>query len=132
VILPFVEKAIRLLDERIELLQWQMQCEKMALRCPFERKNQPLGGLKWTGKTVDYVEWIYALYGVLNLNGGTVTFKKLFEVFNGVFGLDVKDFSLYFMSIKNRKKGDRTSFLDLGKRLLIERMEEMDKKPARR
>jgi hypothetical protein len=78
------------------------------------------------------VEWVYALYGVLNNNDGTVTLKSLFDIFNGIFGLDVKDFSVYFMSIKNRKKGDRTSFLDMAKKVLIERMEETDRKPSKK
>jgi hypothetical protein len=55
--------------------------------------------------------------------------KTLFGVFNGLFGIDVKEYSLYFTGIKNRKKGDRTSFLDLQKQLLIRRMEEADRRP---
>jgi hypothetical protein len=62
----------------------------------------------------------------VNTPTGRITLKALFDTFNEVFGLDVKDFSLYFMSIKNRKKGDRTSFLDEEKKRLIERMTEAD------
>jgi hypothetical protein len=110
----------------------QTYIEKSLIKCPLCKPENPVVKLKWTGKIVDYVEWVYALYGVLNLNDRNVTLKTLFDIFNGIFGLDVKDFSLYFVSIKNRKKGDRTSFLDLGKRLLIERMEESDRKPSRK
>jgi hypothetical protein len=31
--------------------------------------------LHWTAKTVDYVEWVYALHGVLNTGTGKVTLK---------------------------------------------------------
>jgi hypothetical protein len=88
--------------------------------------------LEWTSKIADYVEWVYALHGVLNHKEDTVTLKTLFEVFNRVFGLDVKDYYLYFASIKNRKKGDRTPFLNLAKQLLVERMEAADRKSARK
>jgi hypothetical protein len=77
---------------------------------------------------VDYVEWVYALYGALNLNGGKVTLKTLFAVFNGLFGVEVKEYSLYFTSIKNRKKGDRTVFLDKLKEILTTKMEEADRR----
>ncbi|GHT39137.1 hypothetical protein FACS189437_01660 [Bacteroidia bacterium] len=101
-------------------------------KCPLYRSENQIKKLQWNGKIVDYVEWIYALCGVLNLNGGKVTLKDLFDVFNGIFGLEVKEFSLYFTSIKNRKKGDRTAFLDTEKRLLMQRMEESDRKPSKK
>jgi hypothetical protein len=68
----------------------------------------------------------------LNTKTEKVTLKTLFDTFNEVFGLDVKDFSLYFMSIKNRKKGDRTPFLDEAKQRLVERMTEADIRPAKK
>jgi hypothetical protein len=130
--LAYIEKAIYLIDTQVDFTERQMYIEKSLVKCPLYKPESSVVKLKWTGKIVDYVEWVYALYGVLNLNDGNVTLKTLFDIFNGIFGLEVKDFSLYFMSIKNRKKGDRTSFLDLGKRLLIERMEESDRKPSRK
>jgi hypothetical protein len=47
-------------------------------------------------------------------------------------GIEVKGYYLFFASIKNRKKGDCTPFLDLAKQLLVERMEAADRKPARK
>lgn len=81
---------------------------------------------------MDYVEWVYALHGVLNTETKKITLKSLFEALNETFGLDVKDYSLYFTSIKNRKKGDRTPFLDEAKRQLVARMTEADIRPAKK
>ena len=72
---------------------------------------------------LDYVEWIYALHVILNLNGGKVTLQTLFDVFNPILGMDVKHYNQYFRSIKIRKKGDQTFLLDLEKQLLVQRIE---------
>lgn len=84
--------------------------------------------MKWTSKIVDYVEWVYALYEVMNAHGEKVALKTLFEVFNQVFDIEVTNFSLYFMGIKNRKKGERTTFLERQKQLLMRKMEAADHK----
>jgi hypothetical protein len=110
----------------------QMCIEKSTRESLPKKSGQLPQKLKWTNKIIDYIEWVYALHGVLNINGETAMLKTLFRVFNPIFGLDVKDFSLYFISIKNRKKGDRTSFLDLQKQILIQRMEDADRKAVRR
>jgi hypothetical protein len=128
-LVPYVEKAVWLLDSQVEFIEGRIQNEKVFAECPLRKPEKSSRILKWTNKTVDYVEWIYALCEVLNLNGEKVTLKTLFGVFNGLFGIDVKEYSLYFTGIKNRKKGDRTSFLDLQKQLLIRRMEEADRRP---
>ncbi|GHT36639.1 hypothetical protein AGMMS49574_28710 [Bacteroidia bacterium] len=109
-----------------------MLAEQNVANCPFAAVRRTRKPLKWTAKIVDYVEWVYALQGVLNTGDEKVTLKALFDVFNNIFGLDVKDFSLYFTSIKNRKKGDRTSFLDEAKKQLIQRMADADSKPAKK
>jgi hypothetical protein len=130
--MPFIERAIYLIDTQAAFSERQMQGKNSLAKYPLCKPEYQMGKLKWTGKIVDYVEWVYALYGTLNLNGGQVTLRTLFEVFNEIFGLNVKDFSIYFMNVKSRKKGDRTPFLDLEKQLLIRRMEETDSKPAKK
>jgi len=97
--------------------------------CPLKVNTRRL---KWTGKLLDYVEWVYALHEILNLNGGRVKLNTLFEVFNRIFGIKVKDFSQYFRSIRIRAKGDRTTLLDLQKQLLTERLERADEKPSKK
>jgi hypothetical protein len=64
----------------------------------------------------------------MNAHGEKVTLKTLFEVFNQVFDIEVTKFSLYFTSIKNRKKGERTTFLEQQKQQLLRKMEAADSK----
>ena len=79
---------------------------------------------------MDYVEWVYALHEILNTDSDKLTLRTLFETLNPVFNMDVKAYALYFTSIKNRKKGDRTALLDWQKQLLMQRMEKSEAKPA--
>jgi hypothetical protein len=85
--------------------------------------------LKWTGSVVEWVELVYALYTVKRINNGKITLKELFRQMGEVFDFDVKEFAAYFMNIKHRTDGRRTKFLDLLKEVVLERMEEADRKP---
>ena len=113
-------------------MERQIQGEKLFAKCPLYKPEKSHQNLKWTAKIVDYVEWIYGLHGILVHFGGNITLRRLFDVFNKIFGMEVKDYYIYYSSIKNRKKGDRTSLLDLEKQLIIEKMEESDSKPAKK
>ena len=93
--------------------------------CPLKQKAIRL---KWMGTLMDYVEWVYGLHEYLNQSGEKVSLKMLFETFNPIFGIDVQDYAQYFGTIKTRAKGDRTAFLDKQKKMLIQRMDEPDKK----
>jgi len=88
--------------------------------------------LKWTGSIVEWVELVYALHSVGYADGGQASLKKLFAYLGEVFDIEVKEFSRTFIDVKNRVKGDRTSFLDELKRVLIERIEKADEKPSRK
>ena len=121
-----------MVDTQIAFVERQMQWATAWQQCPLYATSNARPKLRWTAKIVDYVEWVYALHGVLNTETKKVTLKSLFEALNETFGLNVKEFSLYFVSIKNRKKGDRTPFLDEAKRRLIGRMEESDMRPAKK
>jgi hypothetical protein len=101
--------------------------------CLFSGKSiTTLKKLKWTGSIVEWVELIYALYSVKCINNGKVPLKELFRQMGETLDFEAKEFSRTFMDIKGRKKGDRTPFLDSMKQLLIERMTEADRKPAKR
>lgn len=99
------------------------------------RSHPPTGGncrkLKWTGSIIEWVELIYALYAAGVINGGKIFLKDLFRSMGELFDFEVREFSNYFMNIKNRVKGDRTTFLDKLKDRLLHRMEEADRKPPR-
>jgi primosomal protein N'' len=58
--------------------------------------------------------------------------KKLFRTMGELFDFEVEEFSRTFTDIKNRVKGDRTTFLDKLKRGLLRRMEEAERKLARK
>jgi hypothetical protein len=106
-----------------------MERERLAA-CPL-RHLAGNGKLKWTGSIIEWVELIYALHAAGVVGGGKTTLKKLFRTMGEVFDFEVKEFSRSFTDIKNRVKGDRTSFLDKLKRGLLLRMEEADRKPVR-
>jgi hypothetical protein len=95
-------------------------------------KAKPTTKLKWTGSIVEWVELLYSLHAAGVINGGKATLKFLFRTMGEVFDVDVKEYSRSFTDIKNRIKGDRTTFLDKLKRKLLHRMEEADGKPGRK
>jgi len=110
----YLEKAIELIDKQANYIE-------DFVDCPLKHKTVRL---KWLGTLLDYVEWVYGLHEFLNQNDEKVSLKVLFDTFNPIFGIEVKDYAQYFRTIKNRVKGDRTTLLDMQKKLLIQRMEE--------
>jgi hypothetical protein len=88
--------------------------------------------LKWTGSIVDWVKLIYALQSAGCINHGKITLKELFRLMGEVFDFEVKEFSNYFMHIKNRTDRHRTKFMDLLKDTVLGRMEDADRKPSRK
>jgi hypothetical protein len=107
-----------LLRTQIEFVRWQI---KQAASLPEKR-------LKWTSGIVDLVELVYALHEAGCFNQGNIYLKDLFVEMGNIFGMEIKNFSLYFTSIKNRVKGDRTKFLDKLKHTLVNRMESDDRR----
>jgi hypothetical protein len=126
----YVGKAIALTDRLIDFTEKCLLAELTAASCPLNTK--PKAQLKWTGSIVEWVELIYTLHEVGVINGGKASLKTLFHTMGEVFGFDVKEYANYFMNIKRRIKGDRTTFLDTLKRKLLHRMEEADGKPGRK
>ncbi|MDR0713881.1 MAG: RteC domain-containing protein [Bacteroidales bacterium] len=118
--LAFVEKQI----------QWAEDKQKCPL-CKPENPN-PSSKLKWTGNVIEWVELIYALYAARKINDGNTFLKELFGQMGEVFDFEVKEFSNYFMNIKNRTDGHRTKFLDRLKVTLLKKMEDADRKPYRK
>ncbi|MDR2804565.1 MAG: RteC domain-containing protein [Dysgonamonadaceae bacterium] len=126
----YLLKAIGIVDKQMEFVRWQMQAT--AQSCPFACQFPKHGKPKWTGSIVEWVELIYALYSVRRINNGEISLKDLFQTMGEVFGVEVKEFSNYFMNIKNRTDGRRTKFLDKLKETLLKRMEDADRKPSQK
>jgi hypothetical protein len=72
------------------------------------------------------------LYAAGKINDGNTSLKELFGQMGEIFDVNVKEFSNYFMNIKNREDGNRTKFMDLLKDAVLERMEDADRKPSRK
>jgi hypothetical protein len=47
-----------------------------------------------------------------------------------IFDIEVKEFAVYFMNIKNRTNEHYTKFMDLLRNAVLERMTEADRKPS--
>jgi hypothetical protein len=109
-----------------------MLAELTAASCPHRRPTYGGDRLKWTGGVIEWVELIYALYEAYVINGGKITLKYLFRTMGEVFDFRVEEFSRAFTDIKNRVRGDRTTFLDRMKERLLCRIEDADRKPSRR
>jgi hypothetical protein len=102
--------------------------QQITVNCPFQQAAATGIKLEWKRTRLDYVEWVYALCEILNIDDGKASLKTLFEIFNPIFGLNVHDYAQYFKIVRNRKRSERTALLDLQKQLLIQRMENLDNK----
>ena len=125
----YIEKAVELLDRQREFAEQQILTVQTEVDCPLKPKTKRL---KWTIKELDYVEWVYGLWKILNLNGGIIKLKTLFQIFNPIFGKKITQYSGYFNAIKIRTKGERSEVFDLQKELLTQHMEAADNKPSRK
>jgi len=83
----------------------------------------PVSTIFWTGKKIELVEILYAVYFSGAINNGKVTIKELVEVFGRLFNIDLsKDIYRYFAEIQQRKEENQTKFLDFLKAILIKKL----------
>ena len=106
----------------------QIAAQSTVADCPSQETATTFGQLKWTLTRMDYTEWIYGLDGILNLNGGKVSLKTLFEIFNPIFGIKDFQYSNYFAKIASRKKDGKKSVFDLEREHTGQRKEKSDNK----
>ncbi|NOT77003.1 MAG: hypothetical protein HOP08_18930 [Cyclobacteriaceae bacterium] len=86
--------------------------------------NEPgISPLKWTAKKADLVELIYALHKVEAFNDGKVEIKQIANLFENLFNVSLGNFYRHFQEIGLRK-GGRTTFIDLLKEKLEQRLDE--------
>ena len=78
---------------------------------------------KWTGKVIDLVELNYGLHGTGSINNGNASLKDIKECLEEAFDVDLGNTSSYFQDIIRRKNGS-TTFLDLMKAKLLQRIDE--------
>lgn len=83
----------------------------------------PVSTVFWTGKKIELVEILYAVYFSGVINNGKVTIKELAEVFGRLFNIDLsKDIYRYFAEIQQRKEENQTKFLDFLRAILIKKL----------
>lgn len=84
----------------------------------------PESTLFWTGKKIELVEILYAVYFSGSINNGKVTIKELAEVFGRLLNIDLsKDVYRYYAEIQQRKKEEnQTKFLDFLRAILIKKL----------
>jgi hypothetical protein len=78
---------------------------------------------KWTGKVIDLVELKYGLHVTGSINNGNASLKDIKECLEEAFDVDLGNTSSYFQDIIRRKNGS-TTFLDLMKAKLMQRIDE--------
>lgn len=81
--------------------------------------------LQWTGSKVSLIELIYSLQTAGVVNNGTADIKLLTNFFERTFQTDLGNVYNVFQEMRIRKK-NRSSFLDLLKERLVQRMDEAD------
>lgn len=86
----------------------------------------------WTGKIIHLMEFIYGSDTLKNFNDGKATIKEVSAYFSKVLGIEIKDPSGCYVSMRERVQESRTSYIDSMKDALLERMDKDDEKAYRR
>ncbi|MDE5417605.1 RteC domain-containing protein [Labilibaculum sp. DW002] len=83
--------------------------------------------LKWTESKTALVELIYGLHSSKSINDGKEGIKRIAQLFESMFDIDLGDVYHTFSEVRNRKI-EQTKFLDLLKDSLLTKMKEIDEK----
>jgi len=83
--------------------------------------------LKWTESKTALVELIYALHSSQSINEGRVEIRKVAQIFENIFDVDLGDVYHTFSEIRSRKI-EQTKFLDHIKDSLLSKMKEANEK----
>ena len=130
ILIDCIEKSIMLIDSQIEWIQEQILWMKSTRSCPYMSNIENRKTLKWMSNPMDLVELLYALHEAGCIE--KIFLKDLFLLAGKLFDCEINNFTSLYWKIRNRIKGDRTSFLDKLKRTLMRKMEKEDEKPSRK
>ena len=117
-----ISELLFVIDTELELLKMRMQGVLPALPV------KPVQKLRWTGKSTDLVELLYALDTCDCINNGKIGVEELSDAFSEIFSVEVKNCYNVYMNMKRRKDDSRTYFLDELREELNRRMKESDLK----
>lgn len=106
-------------------------CRETAIQNKEEEEDE-LTEVIWTGKIIHLMEFIYGADTLKNFNNGQATIKQVAAYFSKVLGIEIKDPSGCYVSMRERIKESRTSYIDSMREALLERMEKDDEKTYRR
>lgn len=115
-------EVLFVIDTELELLKMRMQGLLPALPVKAAQK------FRWTGKTTDLVELLYALDTCDCVNNGEIGVEELADALSEIFGVEIKNCYNVYMNMKHRKDNSRTYFLDELREKLNRRMVESDLK----
>lgn len=117
--------AFKLVSEFLKTSISKLEIKKeSAEEDKLKKKNQ----INWTGPKVALVELLYALQSSGSFNNGTIDLKELATHLELYFNVDLGNYYRIFQDMRIRKI-NRTTFLDLLKGRLIQRMDEADENP---
>lgn len=122
--LNFIEAAIEWIVKEDKEMPYSNEKEYDLINVPKQ--------IVWTGKIIHLMEFIYGADTLKNFNNGQVTIKEISAYFSKVLGVEIKDPSGCYVSMRERIKESRTSYIDSMREALLERMEKDDEKTYRR
>ncbi|MFR9563545.1 MAG: RteC domain-containing protein [Rikenellaceae bacterium] len=114
-----INKSILFLDETTQYVR--------EIRDQYPRSEDGVkSSHRWSGKTTDLVELVYALHNSRCIDEGNITIEQLSEYVGRIFGVEMKNKYITYSEIKRRGKDSRTYFLDRLSAGLNEKMAEDD------
>lgn len=93
-----------------------------------QSENSIGSNIQWTAPKVSLVELLYALQSAGACNNGTLDLKQLAHHFEELFNVKLGNYYRVFQEMRIRKSS-RTSYLDLLKDKLVQRMDGQDENP---
>lgn len=90
------------------------------------------GSYKWTGSTIELIEFVYGLDEMGCINNGEAPIHELAAFVGTLLDVDIRDCYSAYTDMKRRKNESRTYFLDKMRERLNKRMNRDDEKERRR
>ena len=120
--------AFKLVSEFLNSSIKELEKTNESLNDTNENQKSKTNQINWTGPKVALVELLYALQSAGSFNNGTIDLKDLASHFEFYFNIDLGNYYRMFQDMRIRKI-NRTTYLDLLKGRLIQRMDEADENP---
>lgn len=111
--------------ERLQVwLEEQLKRMRGGGDAPVPSPVNPVGGLKWTGETINLVELAYGIWLTGQVNNGQVSITEIVEFLEKAFRVRIGKPHRRWQGIANRKRLGYTRYLDECKAAIEKRVEE--------